>query len=327
MARLTAPFKNLAFFLDQEPKAADFRADVLEGLAQSPKVLPPKHFYDARGSALFEAICETPEYYVTRTELALMRAKAGEMAAALGPDAAIIEYGSGASEKVALLLDAMERPAAYVAIDISREALLPATMRVAEERPGLPVGAVCADFFDEIALPAEHLPGARRVGYFPGSTLGNFAPEEAVAFLERARAALGPDGEFLIGVDLEKDLDILLPAYDDAAGVTADFNRNVLMRMRSELGADVDPDDFEHEVRWNDARKRLEMHLKARKTLQIALEARVFALDAGETIHTENSHKFTLDRLGDIAAKAGWRIALSWTDPKGWFAVAHLKQG
>ncbi|MEL6363415.1 MAG: L-histidine N(alpha)-methyltransferase [Pseudomonadota bacterium] len=324
MAKLTAPHGALSFFLDQEPKAADFRADALAGLAASPKKLAPKYFYDARGSALFEAICETPEYYVTRTELSLMRSAATDMAAALGRDASIIEYGSGASEKIALLLDACDAVADYVAIDISREALLAAAGRVAEERPNLAVGAICADFFGEIALPADHLRGSRNAGYFPGSTLGNFEERQAIDFLARARRNLGPGAEFLIGVDLVKDEDILLSAYDDAAGVTADFNTNVLLRMKSELDARIEIGAFRHRAIWNADLERIEMHLEATRATEIVLDDRSFAFAEGETIHTESSHKYTEARLRERAEAGGWSVSEIWKDARGWFAVALL---
>ena len=324
MAELIAPYKALSFFLDQEPAAADFRADVISGLSAAPKNLPPKHFYDARGSALFEQICETSEYYVTRTELSLMRVKAGEMAEAIGADASIIEYGSGASEKIALLLDEAKSPKDYVAIDISREFLIQSAERVAAERTDLAVGAVCADFFDEIRLPENVLTGARRVGYFPGSTIGNFEPKAASAFLARARETLGRGSAFLLGADLIKDEDVLLAAYDDAAGVTARFNKNVLHRMRSELDAGVDPDDFEHVVRWNADLARMEMHLEACREIEIDLDGAAFGFAKGETIHTESSHKYDAARLEALAADAGWRVETVWSDPRHWFCVALL---
>jgi len=324
MADLQAPCGPLSFFLDQQPKAADFAADLHAGLSATPKGLPPKHFYDERGSDLFARICETPEYYVTRTELSLMRESVGEMARTIGADASIVEYGSGVSEKVALLLDALEAPADYVAIDISREFLLEAAERIARERPGLRVGAICADFFDDIHLPTDLMAGKRTVGYFPGSTIGNFEPGEAEAFLRRARETLGEGASFLLGADLVKDEATLVAAYDDAEGLTAAFNLNVLRRARAELDAEVDLDAFRHRAIWNAALRRIEMHLEVTRATEIVLRGRAYGFKTGETIHTENSHKHDEASLGELAEKSGWRLARLWRDPKSWFAVALL---
>lgn len=313
---------------DLEPTTEEFREAVVAGLGDTPKTLPCKFFYDAEGSRLFDAICELPEYYPTRTELAILRRHAGEMADEIGPEAAIVEFGSGAGIKIRLLLAALERPAAYVPVDISREHMLAAAQDLATDFPGLRIAPVCADYTQAFALPA--LPGARprtMAGFFPGSTIGNFMPSDAVAFLARARRLLGRGSVMLVGCDLPKDRETLEAAYDDAAGVTAAFNRNLLVRMQRELGAELDIDGFRHEARWCPVHRRVEMHLVSLSRQEIRVGGHRFAFERGETIHTENSHKYSLPEFRALAGRSGWLPARFWTDPEERFGVHLLRSG
>jgi len=311
---------------DLEPSNDDFRAAVLAGLRAPRKTLPCKFFYDAEGSRLFDRICELPEYYPTRTENGILRRHAADIARLVGPAARLVEFGSGAGEKIRLLLSALSRPVAYVPVDISRRHLLAAASSLARDFPGLAIAPVCADYTQPFDLP--DLTRARpeaTVGFFPGSTIGNFTDDEARAFLAGAREQLGADSWMIVGVDLRKDEDILLRAYDDAAGVTAAFNLNLLRRINRELGGHFDLDQFAHEARWNDALGRIEMHLVSRRaqTVEIGLDRCFFA--AGESIHTENSHKYTLDGFAALAGDAGYETVAVWTDPAGLFSVHALR--
>ncbi|HLK26174.1 MAG TPA: L-histidine N(alpha)-methyltransferase, partial [Caulobacteraceae bacterium] len=303
---------------------ARFLADVVEGLSASPKRLPPKYFYDERGSALFEAICALPEYYLTRTETALLRDAAPEIARYISPDAALVEFGSGASTKTRLLLDAAPHIAVYVPMDISTEALAGAAAAIRSDYPNLIVEPFLADFTQAFDLPklARERP---RTGFFPGSTIGNFAPDEAVAFLRTARAHLGEDSQFIVGVDLVKDERVLVAAYDDARGVTAYFNLNVLGRINRELGGDIDIAAFGHRAIWNAAESRIEMHLVSRVDQMFRVGDHNFSMTAGETIHSENSHKFTIEGFAALAERAGWRVGAQWLSPDPAFAVFLLQ--
>jgi L-histidine N-alpha-methyltransferase len=308
---------------DLSPERERFLADVLEGLGRSPKSLPCKYFYDARGSALFDRICTLPEYYPTRTELGILRRHAGAMAAAIGPHALLVEYGSGSSTKTRLLLDRLAEPAAYVPVDISREHLLASAEALAAHYPKLRVVPVCADFTARFALP--EVTGADRVvGYFPGSTIGNFGPAEARKFLADVAEQCGPGGALLIGVDLQKPRAVLEAAYDDARGVTAEFNRNLLRRANRELGADFDLAAFDHRAFWNAALGRVEMHLVSRRDQVAHVAGRAIPFAKGETIHTENSHKYTLESFEALAHGAGWRVLRHWASPEPAFAVFLL---
>ncbi len=299
------------------------RAEVLAGLALPQKVLPPKLFYDAAGAALFERICELDEYYLTRAELSILRAHAGEIAAMVGPGASLVEYGSGAGAKVRLLLGALDGPAAYVPIDISREQLERVAADLSAAYPHVPVLPVCADYTAPLTVP--DLPHrARRVAFFPGSTIGNFHPSEAAAFLRGVRQVVGPDGVLLLGVDRRKDAGVLHAAYDDRDGVTAAFNLNALARLNRELGADFDLAAFRHRAVWNDAASRMEMHLVS-TTAQVARVAgERFAFAPGETIWTESSYKYDRPRLDRLAADGGFRVERLWTDAGERFWVAVL---
>lgn len=312
---------------DCGPFADGFRADALRGLAAAPKVLPPKYFYDAEGSRLFDAICELPEYTLTRTETAMMRRHAAEMAVCLGASCALIEFGSGSSRKSRLLIEAL-RPAVYAPVDISRSALAESARRLAAQYPWLAIEAVWGDYSRPLALPLSAAArAARRVAYFPGSSISNFAPAEATAFLARVAALTGAGGALLIGVDLKKPVDRMTRAYDDAAGVTAAFNRNLLARMNRELGADFDPAGFRHVAFYNPAEGRIEMHLASIGHQQVRLEGRRFEFLPGETLHTENSYKYALDEFAGLARRGGWSARREWLAADGGFAVCYLEAG
>ncbi len=301
------------------------RLAVLEGLLDSPKHLPSAYLYDARGSALFERICELPEYYPTRTELAILQTHAGDMATCIGPRAILVEPGSGAGVKTALLLERLLQPAAYVPVEISPTALQASVRAMAARFAHLPIHPLQADFTQAFTLPhalrrgdagrAEGEIDGRVVFFFPGSTIGNLDPPAARRFLAGARTALGPGARLLVGVDLAKDPAILLPAYDDAAGVTAAFNRNLLVRLNREAGADFDPAGFDHRALWNAAEGRIEMHLVSRRAQQVRVAGSLIAFAAGESIHTENSYKHTLPGFAALARAGGWATARVWTDP------------
>lgn len=290
---------------------SEFARDVVNGLSQPRKTLPPKYFYDAIGSDLFEAICETPEYYPTRAETGLLRDIASQIADSLPEGVALVEFGSGASEKTRLLLDAAPRIAAYVPIDISASALEKAAQALRQQYPKLEVVPMAADFTQLSALPPQV--GQRpRVGFFPGSTIGNFTPEQAVTFLRSAHEVLGANAQFIVGVDMVKNVNTLVAAYDDAAGVTARFNKNLLQRINRELGGDFDLNAFDHLAVWNEARHCMEMHLVSRREQSVNIAGRSFQFAAGEWLHTENSHKFTVHSFTALAARAGWSVQRHW---------------
>ncbi|MDC7677293.1 ergothioneine biosynthesis protein EgtB [Asticcacaulis machinosus] len=301
----------------------EFAADVIAGLSATPKSLSPKYFYDAAGSDLFEAICELPEYYPTRTETSLLRQIAPEIAAMIPPNAALIEFGSGASTKTKIMLDAAPQISAYVPIDISLDALNGATARLRADYPKLDILPVSGDFTAPVALPdmVRHHP---KVGFFPGSTIGNFSHDAAVTFLSNARDVLGPDSQLIIGVDMVKDEATLQAAYDDAQGVTAAFNKNLLTRINRELGGDFDVNSFDHLAVWNPEHERIEMHLVSRKDQIVRAAGQAFTFTAFERFHTENSHKFTVAFFARLATAAGWTIADQWISPAPEFAVFRL---
>ena len=307
--------------LDDDARAA-FARDVIAGLSGKVKSLPCKWFYDVRGSELFEEITRLDEYYPTRTELALLQDAGPEIAARLPEGAWVVEFGSGSSRKSDLFLDALDEPKGYVPIDVAADYLAAAAGALARRRPHLQVLPVAADFTAEIALP-DDLDDAPRIGFFPGSTIGNFEPPAAGRFLARARRLLGDGGHMVVGVDLKKDLEVLLAAYDDADGVTADFNLNLLDRINRELDADFDRGTFRHLARWNDGEGRIEMHLESTRAQTVTVEGRAFGFRAGETIHTENSYKYAPGDFAGVAERAGWRAAAHWTDADDLFSI-HL---
>ena len=324
MTDLTAPYGPLAYFLDLHPDAGDFKTDVIAGLSEPQKWLSAKYFYDERGSKLFQKITDLEEYYPTRTELEIFEKHGKAIAEAIGPGTAIFEYGSGASEKIDWLIRGLKDPVAYVAMDISKEHLIESASEIAREY-ALPVAAVAADFHAPVKLPENVLPREEQwLGYFPGSTIGNMLPETAVAFLTRASETLGADAKFLLGIDLEKDTSVLTAAYNDAAGVTAEFNLNILRRIRRELDAVLTMDDFEHYAIYNESARRIEMHLRARRATTIEIDDQIFAFEAGETLHTENSHKYSLARLQALFDQTPWRMEAAWSDTREWSAACLL---
>src|SRR6185437_15928888 len=281
---------------------AELTRQVLSGLAQRPKRLSPTYLYDARGSALFELICRQPEYYLTRTELAIMRRHGAEIAQRIGPRALLLELGSGASLKTRILLDRLPDLAAYVPVDISRTSLGAAARSIRESYPGLEVLPVEANFTRRFAVPAARGVAARRIVYFPCSTIGNFDADPAVELLALARDLAGPGGALIIGIDLVKDRELLLRAYDDAAGVTAAFNLNILARLNHELGANFDPLGFRHAAVWNEAASRIEMHLASLKSQSVHLGGARIDFAAGEPLVTEHCHKYTESSFAALAS-------------------------
>jgi dimethylhistidine N-methyltransferase len=302
---------------------SSFARDVIAGLTAKPKRLSPKYFYDEIGSQLFEQITELPEYYPTRCELAILREHAAEMALLIDSRTALIEFGTGSTRKARIVLAASPAIEAYVPVDISAEMLVREAAQLQQDLPGLKVVPIVADFTRPFGLP-NSIAGLSRTGFFPGSTIGNFEPHQASAFLQHAARILGPGATLIIGVDLIKDVDILNAAYDDAAGVTARFNLNLLTRMNRELGADFHLDAFCHQAFYNIERRRIEMHLASRKRQSVKVCGRTIDFRAGETIHTENSYKYSVESFGALARGAGWSPVAVWTDPKGWFSVQAL---
>jgi len=306
---------------DGQASLADpqFRADVLNGFALRPRAIPARWFYDRRGSELFEAITALPEYYPTRTEIGILDEQAPAIAAAVGAGRAVIEFGSGSSTKTPLLLRAIA-PAAYVPIDISGAFLRESAAALAADFPGLPVLPLEADFLKPLNLPAG-VAALPKLGFFPGSTIGNMAPPAAVDLLRAMRGSLGEGALLLIGVDRIKPTEILIPAYDDAQRVTAAFNLNLLERINRELSGTLPIDAFAHEARWNDDQARIEMHLVARRDIAFTIDGRPFAMAAGETIHTENSHKYGARDARLLLNAGGWTPIGEWRDPGDLFAL------
>lgn len=302
----------------------DFRRAVLTGLGRVPRAIPAKYLYDARGSALFDEICDLPEYYPTRTEAAILRECADEIARLAGPGCALVEYGSGSSVKTRILLDAMRDLHAYVPIDISREHLDATAARLRKDYPGLRVDPVTGDYMQLASLPPA-IDGARRIGFFPGSTIGNLMPEEAVQFLRRARRVLRGDGALVLGVDLRKDPKRLHDAYNDSAGVTARFTLNLLRRMNRELDATFDLSAFSHDAFYNEAEGRIEIYARSLRYQSVRVAGQRFAFTKGERIHTEYSYKYDEAGIAALADQGGFAIQALWKDPDDLFAVALLR--
>lgn len=318
-----------AYRLDDRQPGEGLLADTLSGLSKSPKRLPSKYFYDARGSVLFERICEQPEYYPTRVELAIMRDHVGAIAAALGPNVRLVEYGSGSGLKTRMLLQQLESPVAYVPVEISRDALADSVASLGREFPEIEMLPVCADFTLPIKLPRAARAPRQTVVYFPGSTLGNFAPDDALRLLRQMHDEAGQgggvlDGGVLIGIDLVKDKAALEAAYNDAAGVTAEFTLNLLMRMNCELAADFDVAGFRHRARWHPLAERIETHIVSRREQDVHVDGRTFHFANGEAMLVEYSCKYTLEGFARFAARAGLRVADVWTDPRRKFSVQWL---
>lgn len=300
-----------------------FRADVERGLSAPQKFLPSQYFYDEAGSNLFEQITELEEYYPTRTEVSILRAHAADIARQLGSNALLVEYGAGASTKTRILLDALEAPEGYVPIDVSEAFLLQTAEGLRADYPGLPVHPIVGNFMVRLGLPEKA--SGTPVGFFPGSTIGNLNDDEITEFMQSARALLGDTGKFVIGVDLRKSPAILIQAYDDAAGVTAKFNLNLLTRINRELGANFDLSGFAHRAIWNDAASRIEMHLESLIDQTVSIDGRQYTFTAGETIHTEISRKFDLDALTALVTQTGWHLDQVWRDENEYFAVILLQ--
>ena len=309
--------------LDQAPATESFREAVLNGLREPQKHIPSKFLYDERGSKLFDRICELEEYYPTRTEIGIMQQHVEAMVEAIGPRARLVEYGSGSSLKTRILLDHLDDLASYVPVDISKEHLVESAQELAEDYPSIPIQPVCADYTTAFDLPEPPLLPARTVGYYPGSTIGNFRRGEARAFLAQIAETVGPEGGLLIGVDLKKDVDVLKAAYDDSEGVTAAFNKNLLRRMNRELDATFTLDAFEHQVCWNEERGCMESHLRSTQAQTVTVAGERFSFEEGETIHTEDSHKYTLDGFASLAVEGGLQVDTLWTDDRSYFSVQY----
>jgi L-histidine N-alpha-methyltransferase len=306
-------------------RAADrITLDTLEGLRRSPKQLSPVWFYDETGSRLFDCICELPEYYLTRTEMQIMDEHAAEMADLIGPNCALIEFGSGSSDKTRVLLAALDDVACYVPIDISREYLGESAKRLAQQFPELCIAPVCADFTQPFELPAQVAAASRRIVYFPGSTLGNFETQAARRLLSTMHAIIGSNGAVLIGIDLRKDPEILERAYNDADGITARFNLNALEHLNRELGADFDLNAFEHSAVWIEDMSRIEMRLISKRDQEVHLGRESIRFRRGEPIRTECCHKYTLEGFAELAASAGLEVTHVWTDAERKFSVQML---
>ena len=310
-------------FFDQHPEIADFEKDIIQGLSASEPYISPKYFYDETGSKIFEDICTTEEYYPTRTEVSIIRDNIDDLVKNLGKECLLIEPGSGDSYKVRLLLDAL-RPIAYLPIDISRRYLQDEAKKLAVEFTWLNVHAVCADFTGKLKLP-YHVETTGKVAFFPGSTIGNFIPEQAVGVLQEIKKMVGQDGGLLIGVDLQKDPAILNAAYNDKKGFTAQFNLNLLTRINTELGADFKVDNFKHHAFYNEEKNRIEMHLLSLQDQQVKISEHVFEFKKNETILTEYSHKYSIESFQKLAEKAGFERVKTWVDDEKLFSVHYLK--
>jgi dimethylhistidine N-methyltransferase len=309
----------------EHPEATAFAADVIAGLTVMPKRLPPKYFYDSAGSELFERITELPEYYPTRCELGILREHAADIATLIPQGAALIEFGSGSSTKTRIVLGAANALAAYVPVDISADFLERQAAALRREHPGVAMLPVAADFSRPFELPVA-IEGMPRVGFFPGSTIGNFEPYEACAFLRQAAETLGPGAAFIVGVDLVKDQRVLQKAYNDKQGVTAKFNLNLLTRINRELGANFNLSTFEHHAFYNREKSRIEMHLASLRRQKVRVRGETIDFRAGETIHTENSYKYSVESFGAMARGSGWTPLAVWTDRDKRFSVHALRR-
>ena len=311
----------------QRSEQSAFEKDVLEGLRATPKHIPAKYFYDARGSDLFERITEVPEYYPTRCEMRILRRRSAEIAKLIPPGAALVEFGSGSSKKARIMLRAAPRLAAYVPVDICGEMIEREAAELRVDFPNLKVLPVTADICKPFELPEEAKAAPTRVGFFPGSTIGNFEPYEAAAFLRNAANILGEAATLIVGADLVKPVEILNAAYNDAEGVTAEFNLNLLTRINRELGGNFQLDMFEHRAFYNRERHRIEMHLASLKRQKVRVAAETIDFRADETIHTENSYKYSIESLTTLARSAGWLPAGAWTDSRKYFSIQAFTLG
>ncbi|MGH8557867.1 MAG: L-histidine N(alpha)-methyltransferase [Burkholderiales bacterium] len=306
------------------PMQQEFLSDVIDGLSNSPKSLPSKYFYDKTGSLLFERICTLDEYYLTRVELQLLTSIRDELAASIGPEAAIIEPGAGAGIKIQTLLDILESPVLYAPLDISEDFLLSSVKAVQRRFPSLHILPLIGDFTRAMHWPKPQIVD-RRVVFFPGSTLGNFEPDDAVSFLKNIRALIGGKGALILGVDMVKPVAMLEAAYDDRQGVTQAFNKNLLVRINNELGGNFDPDRFSHKAFFNETANRIEMHLESRVDQEVKIDGHRFKLRKHERIHTENSHKFTLESIHNLTEQAGLNCVRHWLDEDRFFSIHFLE--
>jgi dimethylhistidine N-methyltransferase len=321
---ISEPDRGVVRFYNFLPEGKTFLDEVLEGLSRPQKAIPPKYFYDERGSRLFEAICDLPEYYPTRTEMAILRAHLAAMVQFVGPEAELIEFGSGAGIKTQILVEALHPPL-YVPIDIDSAMLKKASGELARLFPWINITGICADYSLPLVLPQfVGVPIRRKAVFFPGSTIGNLTPEEALEFLRRTRSLAGTGGVMLIGVDLKKDKALLDAAYDDAQGVTAQFNLNLLARINCELGGDFQPQCFAHRAFYDEAQGRIEMHLESLYSQFVRIAGRRFDFAPGETIHTEISCKYTVEEFQALAQQAGFTTDRVWTDERQMFSVHGL---
>lgn len=310
--------------LDLEPATADFLEQAIAGLSSSPRTLPSKFFYDERGSDLFQAICELPEYYVTRAETEILRQRATDLAASIGANAEIVGFGTGAGVKTRMLLEHLENPIAYVPVDISKQRLTESADALSREMPGLEILPVCADYLQPIKLPKPSRKPDHIAVFFPGSTIGNMEPAMARNFLERVCRLCGKSGGLIIGVDLQKSRTIFEAAYNDSAGVTAAFNLNLLIRVNRELGADFDLASWQHRAIYNRSASRIEMHLISTRRQLVHLGGQEFQFVPNDYIVTEHSYKHTVEGFGALAASAGFQLARVWTDAQKFFAIFHF---
>ena len=306
------------------PETLDFLADVIAGLSSNPRTLPCKYFYDERGAALFQKICELPEYYITRTEIDILDRNRAEIASHLGSNIELIGLGTGAGTKTRILIEALDSPAVYVPVDISDKQLCESSALFRKIFPDLEILPVCADYLQPVALPSPSRKAARNIVYFPGSTIGNFEPDEAAEFLRRIANVCHPDGGLLIGADLKKDPHVLEAAYNDSAGVTAQFNLNLLDRVNRELGADFDLDQWRHRAIYNSSAGRIEMYLISEIDQFVHLDEHKFHFRRGEKITTEFSYKYAPEDFAALAAKAGFEFARIWTDDARLFGVFYF---
>ncbi|MEP7077529.1 MAG: L-histidine N(alpha)-methyltransferase [Chthoniobacterales bacterium] len=310
--------------LDLEPAASDFLSEVLAGLSRSPRALPCKYFYDERGAELFQKICQLPEYYITRTETEILQKHGGEMAESIGENAELVGFGTGAGVKTRMLLEQLKNPIAYVPVDISKQRLTTSAEALSAAMPGLEVLPVCADYLQPLRLPTPRRQPDHIAVYFPGSTIGNFEPAEARHFLQRVCRLCGRSGGLIIGVDLQKARSILEAAYNDRAGITAEFNLNLLVRANRELDADFDLSCWRHHAAYNEAAARIEMHLISQQDQTVHLGGEEFHFVRGESIVTEFSYKHTREGFARLGESAGFRLANTWTDPHQLFGVFHF---
>lgn len=318
--------ENIHPLFDLSPRPTDILQEVLRGLNQDHKELPPKLLYDKTGSDIFDEICDLPEYYPTRSEKEILTRHAFEISELVGPEALIIEPGAGVGEKIRLLLPYFDAPAGYVPLEISKETLMEMTAEIAGIFPEVKLYPVCADFTEDFTLSDLDLGAIRKkVIFFPGSTIGNFTPAEARSFLRRMKEVAGPGGALLIGADLKKDSDILNRAYDDSRGVTAAFNLNLLKRLNSEIKTDFDAGAFRHRALYNQELGRVEMHLESLREQEVLIDGRPVRFKAGETIHTESSYKYTVEEFQALGEDAGWKPRRNWQDEKNLFSVYYFE--